>query len=89
MSQWISVRDELPSCEEYLGSLDVSKCVLIYTTDKIISVAHLTNHLYIPSPLVWAKCNCDYLGLTLGEEQWNLDEVTHWMPLPEAPKGDK
>lgn len=86
MTQWISVANELPSREEYLGSVDVSRCVLIYTTEKIISVAHLTNHLNNLNPMVWAKCNCDYLGLTLGEEQWNLDEVTHWMPLPEPPK---
>lgn len=86
MSEWISVRNELPSREEYLGSLDVSKCVLIYTTDKIISVAHLTNHLNNLNLMVWAKCNCDYLGVTLGEEEWAPNEVTHWMPLPEPPK---
>ena len=30
----------------------------------------------IPVPALWY------------EEKWSMDDVTHWMPLPEAPKGE-
>lgn len=73
--EWISVKDRLPKRgERVLSYLDFSK---------------------IPE-LKWENTVADniYNGVLVGSNprkhiwEWQGDCVTHWMPLPEPPKGE-
>lgn len=71
MGEWISTKDRLP---------ELDKLVLGYTDDKKIFIVELSNYGFFKKELKFS---------TQAEfEDWlfELDEITHWMPLPEPPK---
>ncbi len=73
MAEWISVKDRLP--EEY-------GLYLICTNGKV-ECAYRENLIFFTcNNYIW---NCDLTGglCVIPDE-----EVTHWMPLPEPPKGE-
>ena len=90
MPQWISVKERLPEITPTQGMNYwlTSTCVLIATKEKTRHVAHLTHWTREPEA-DWAACACDTPGHDVEPERWKLSDVTHWMPLPEAPKEGK
>lgn len=78
MPQWISVKERLP---ERNGEYIVTACDEGEPYDEII---------WNDTVVVWAEY---YKGCWIWEEnntEYSLDGiVTHWMPLPEPPKGEK
>lgn len=81
VSQWISVKDRLPEAEQE---------VLVISRgwgDRLLYVGQYKKMEAQTSPLT---------GITSKESDWLLwgwsymkkPQVTHWMPLPEPPKGD-
>lgn len=79
---WVSVEDRLPeSSVPVLAAVDGEVKVLIYAKDHF-KVLEDDGRIEAFLPPGW-----------WGKEGWNGDyyaelcEVTHWMPLPEAPGG--
>lgn len=76
--EWISVKDRLPQ-----GADGKSLC------DNVL--AYLNNG-EIVGQVCTGWLNGDKWYLTVGEDDyytvWGLGAVTHWMPLPEPPKGE-
>lgn len=72
--EWISVKDKLP---EYTGTLYGNKItdVVLFTDSKDI----YTGHLESVRPDFINEYWTDYSDET-------VNNVTHWMPLPELPK---
>ena len=70
MSEWVSVKDRYPP-----------ECQEVLTFDKI---SHHTVVMY----LVYTKKGepLFYSNAEYPEEHTRLDEVTHWMPLPNPPE---
>jgi len=81
---WISVEDELPSIEG-----DRSRSVLIRRVYKNGTVSFTTSFL-------WSEAK--KMSFSFNEPHWQTDiwnaqesngyTVTHWMPLPQPPKGE-
>lgn len=68
---WIKCSDRLPfDCES----------VLIYSRGYTVISAYLVYDLK-KEPIYWNVNDWDESDTT-----WEIDEVTHWMPLPEPPK---
>lgn len=67
---WISVNDRLP---------EKNKSVLVITKKRSIFIAACDDQNAYKLSSVWFLRNDEYVGYT-------IDNVTHWMPLPEAPK---
>ncbi len=71
--QWISVKDRLPGdCES----------VLVYCAEMTITSAFLIFEVK-GSPICWQVNDWDESDGSI-----RFDDVTHWMPLPEAPKDE-
>ena len=74
--QWISVDDRLPDNKEH---------------DWVLAqVVEDNGYMHIPKVMEYRKSKNDWFGETYG---WLSDHngaftVTHWMPLPEPPKGE-
>jgi hypothetical protein len=73
VQEWISVKDRLPNPDE--------------------AVLVLAEYLYIKTNYyeVWSLFKCqsgEIIWVDKSGEGHNLTEVTHWMPLPEPPKGE-
>ena len=70
MSEWISVKDRLPSCFGWFLVVD----------DYLPLKARQTLGFY--------ECNDKLMWLPIDDrEDSDSMMVTHWMPLPEPPKG--
>lgn len=87
-SQWISVKDRLPQLEYGFAMRRESECVLI-ASDGNVHVAHLCEKWCDRTQLIFEACDCDCRGYDMEQDEWELDDVTHWQPLPEAPKEEK
>ena len=85
VQEWISVDDRLPEDDEkiesYYDGRMSCKTVLVYTKYGIVIpknrlIVRPTGNKYLDSPVtdgwIWAS---------------GTEEVTHWMPMPELPKG--
>lgn len=70
---WISVKDRLPEMIPTKGGKAYSDAVLVWTSGKKAMVA------------IWD--GIDFLCATSFWEAWG-EKITHWMPLPEPPKGE-
>ena len=80
--EWISVKDRLP---------EDSGCYLVVYRDKYNGSISIAFDMYV-------KCNvgewwesefaCDITKQFLWATRLQEQEVTHWMPLPEPPKGE-
>ena len=73
MAEWISVKDRLPELIPCTAGTAYSEAVLVWTSGKKAMVA------------VWN--GNDFLRATSFWEAWG-EEVTHWMQLPQPPKGE-
>jgi Protein of unknown function (DUF551) len=77
MSEWISTKDRLPDC---VGDEDCSANVL--TTDG--KNTYVMALFYDADGWMWANCYSDIHGDPQVDDDYS--DITHWMPLPEAPK---
>jgi hypothetical protein len=73
VSEWISVKDQMPHVDP--GDFERSDEVLICTDGGVIAIATLEHG---QGEAFWSSDNLN--GPT------DLNEVTHWMPMPEPPK---
>lgn len=75
---WISVEDKLPQVDEVYHEWYRSCDVLVYRECGTICVAY-----------AFAEEDAKDVGWrSFDSEGWYLDDVSHWMPLPEPPQGD-
>lgn len=87
--QWISVEDRLPNVEKTSRLLRrESSCVLIVSYGNVY-VAHLCEDWSDRKHFIFEACNCNCRAFDMEIDEWKLDQVTHWMSLPEAPKEEK
>ena len=76
--EWISVKDRLPEeSGNYIVCCDDSSCSYgegIWYSSDVVVVSE-----YYEGSWIWYE----------GGTEWSLENiVTHWMPLPEPPKGE-
>lgn len=79
-TQWISVKDKLPekSCQ-----------VLCYCAGGSIFNAEYDESIDDDFPIGFWEQYYDHETYGWQGEEWNpINDVTHWMPLPEPPKED-
>ena len=76
VQEWISVKDRLPDNKEY---------------DWVLAqVVEDNGFMHIPTVMEYRESKNDWFEETYGwlSEHNGLFTVTHWMPLPEPPKGE-
>ena len=81
MNNWISVKDRLPEDDLPKDTNRVSIKVLVYSANgNKYSVRTLSRQRWI----------MNYKPLKYHDWEWSRDakNITHWMPLPEPPKGE-
>ena len=76
VQKWISVKDRLPDNKEYEWVL--------------AQVVENNGFMHIPTVMEYRQSKNDWFEETYGwlSEHNGLFTVTHWMPLPEPPKGE-
>ena len=80
--EWISVEDKLP---------EESGCYLVVYRDKYNGSISIAFDMYVKCNLgEWweSEFACDITKQFLRATRLQEQEVTHWMPLPEPPKGE-
>jgi len=78
MNEWISVEDELPS-KPTRGSILVLACGQTRTISNILQDATFHKCVYDPISEDWLLFGNYFRVLPY------VENVTHWMPLPEPP----
>ena len=76
VQEWISVKDRLPDNKEH---------------DWVLAqVVEDNGYMHIPKVMEYRQAKNDWFEETYGwlSEHNGLFSVTHWMPLPNPPKGD-
>ena len=76
VQEWISVKDRLPDNKEH---------------DWVLAqVVEDNGYIHIPKVVEYRQLRNDWFEETYGwlSEHNGLFSVTHWMPLPERPKGE-
>ena len=76
VQEWISVEDRLPDNKEH---------------DWVLAqVVEDNGYMHIPKVMEYRQLRNDWFEETYGwlSEHNGLFSVTHWMPLPERPKGE-
>ena len=76
VQEWISVKDRLPDNKEY---------------DWVLAqVVEDNGYMHIPKVMEYRQLRNDWFEETYGwlSEHNGLFSVTHWMPLPQPPKGE-
>ena len=76
VQEWISVKDRLPDNKEH---------------DWVLAqVVEDNGYIHIPKVMEYRQLRNDWFEETYGwlSEHNGLFSVTHWMPLPERPKGE-
>ena len=76
VQEWISVKDRLPDNKEH---------------DWVLAqVVEDNGYMHIPKVMEYRQLRNDWFEETYGwlSEHNGLFSVTHWMPLPNPPKGD-
>ena len=77
LNGWISVKDRLPDNKEH---------------DWVLAqVVEDNGYMHIPTVMEYRQLRNDWFEETYGwlSEHNGLFSVTHWMPLPQPPEGDK
>ena len=77
VQEWISVKNRLPDNKEH---------------DWVLAqVVEDNGYMHIPRVMEYRQAKDDWFEETYGwlSEHNGLFSVTHWMPLPNSPKGDK
>lgn len=78
---WTSVKDKLPSPGKYLTIIDspiIKYYKILYFVDDLHEAEEYTFEEHEPG---WIYFDSEYGAI-------KVDEVSHWMPLPEMPEGD-
>ena len=78
MPQWVSVKERMP--EE--GQIVLTSC----EQGKMFLLRKVSEE-FLGGTLLWKYC-CGYDKDLVDGESYSY-EITHWMPLPEAPKEEK
>ena len=76
VQEWISVKDRLPDNKEH---------------DWVLAqVVEDNGYMHIPTVMEYRQLRNDWFEETYGwlSEHNGLFSVTHWMPLPQPPKGE-
>jgi len=90
---WISVKDRLPDVFKVYDFYRESNCVLITVAKEsdqqtfvnpYVTVAHLTQ--FKSEEHMWTACRCSVSGNDVEPNEWKLDQVIYWMPLPKPPE---
>ena len=83
---WISVKDRLPNLEKTSRSLRrESSCILLVSYGNVYA-AHLCEDWSDRSLFIFEACTCNCRAFDMEIDEWKLDQVTHWMPLPKPPE---
>lgn len=78
--EWISVKDRLPEKDgEYLCIIEGSICIFDFTKDLYTIDKYAFNK---------SKSNSGFYDFDRDLGYYEHTRVTHWMPLPEPPKGE-
>ena len=86
LDSWISVKDRLPNLEKTSRSLRrESSCILLVSYGNVY-VAHLCEDWTDRSHFIFAACTCNCRAFDMEIDGWELDQVSHWMPLPKPPE---
>lgn len=84
MNQWINVKDKLPEMTEEVTEVDGDREYTLWYENKPVLVFDKT--IYDEnSRMQTAVLTDDGDWLTTFDEK-RLENVTHWMPLPDEPK---
>lgn len=75
--EWISVKDRLPKTQEM---------VLVKTRDQREEWQYIVLSLYDGKGFFIDTGNKFWSGPCDANIEFEFEEITHWMPLPEAPK---
>ena len=90
---WISVKERLPEVFKVYNYYRESNCVLITVAKEsdqqtpinpYTTVAHLAQ--FQSEEPMWMACRCSVSGNEVEPNEWKLDQVTHWQPLPAPPE---
>lgn len=73
--EWISVEERLPECE----NMAETEALLFMTSAGRVEAG------YFGRGSVWRDVYFRHYRTCVG---WDVSDVTHWMPLPEPPKGE-
>jgi hypothetical protein len=77
VQEWISVKDRLPKNNK---TGEISEIVIVRTADGEVTTGWLD------------ALEGDKWWIVIGDDDthtcWGLEYVTHWMPLPQPPKGE-
>lgn len=79
MSEWISVDDRMPDDGTYLAHTANGTHIKILDYAKDLHKIHKFD---------FKKGDSGFYGCDSEYGYYKLDDVTHWMPLPEPPKGE-
>lgn len=83
---WISVKERLPDLEKTSRSLRrESSCILLVSYGNVYA-AHLCEDWNDRSLFIFEACTCNCRAFDMETDEWKLDQVTHWMPLPKPPE---
>ena len=86
LDSWISVEERLPNLEKTSRSLRrESSCILLVSYGNVY-VAHLCEDWSDRSLFIFEACTCNCRAFDMEIDEWKLDQVSHWMPLPAPPK---
>lgn len=73
--EWISVEERLPECE----NVAETEALLFITRAGMVEAG------YFGRGSVWRDVYFRHYRNSVG---WDVSDVTHWMPMPEPPKGE-
>lgn len=86
MNKWIKCSEMLPEIKKTSASMRrESTCVLIVSDDNVY-VAHLCEQWGKRSHLIFEACDCNCRGHDMESDEWTLEQVTYWSPLPTPPE---
>ena len=79
--EWISVEERMPEPKKPVLVFDNDyKCIYVASYEKLSGCRTMRSGVWVDQPYQWE------IETTWRNDQIELDEVTHWMPLPEPPK---
>jgi hypothetical protein len=83
---WISVKERLPNLEKTSRSLRRESSCILLTSYGNVYAAHLCEDWNDRSLFIFEACTCNCRAFDMDTDEWKLDQVTHWMPMPKPPE---
>lgn len=82
-NEWISVEDRLPKEDgRYLCYYQAPYCSRITLCGYALDLTKIDDYDFLEKKSGWYKYDSEY-------GYYETEAITHWMPLPQAPKGGK